>query len=112
MYLGLEDEVEPDTPLVSGGHIRVSLVQENEVEPDTTLEPGGHIRVYLGQEDEVKPNTPLVPGRHTRMFLGQEDEVHVKDIRKIRLWLNRRAANAPAPTSGGVDARVNNCIIV
>ena len=104
--------MEPDTTLVPGGHIRVYLGLEDEVEPDTPLEHGGHIRVYLGQEDEVKPNTPLVPGGHIRMFLGQEDEVHVMDIRKTRLWLNRRAANAPATTNGGVDARANNCIIV
>ena len=30
-----EDEVEADTPLIHGGHIRVSLGDEKEVEPDT-----------------------------------------------------------------------------
>ena len=29
-----EDEVEADTPLIHGGHIRVSLGDEKEVEPD------------------------------------------------------------------------------
>ena len=36
-----EDEVEADTPLIHGGHIKVSLGDEKEVEPDTNWERFG-----------------------------------------------------------------------
>ena len=46
------------------------------------------------------------------MSLGQEDEVPVHYIKNKRPRLSRRAATAAAPTSGGLDARANDCIII
>ena len=73
--------------------------------------PVGSLHTHLGvcrpsEEEELKPDTPLEPVRHTRVALGQEDEVQV--LYRRRPWLGRRAATAPAPTSGGIGAHANS----